>query len=137
MVSNILDWQTIVDSYASSNAISLIVSLINGKCINFFYFNVICFFRIIFWIGKHDLVHTKIDKFTFVFKESCCLWIFSTWIWNVSWMRFSLKNYCLNLKKMERWPSTKVYCAYFRREKKYIFRVLTHNFRELTRNFRE
>ena len=33
--------------------------------------------------------------------------------------------------------STKAFWAHFRREKNYIFRVLTRNFRELTQNFRE
>ena len=63
-----------------------------------FYFSAFCFFRIWFWKGQHDLFHTKIDKFSFDFKESCCLWVFSPRIWNVLWMSFSLKNLLHHLK---------------------------------------
>ena len=80
-----------------SNDIRLIVFLITGKWANF-YFNAFCFFKIWFWTWQHDPFHTKIEKFSFVFKESCCLWVFSPHIWNVLWMHFSLKNSLHHLK---------------------------------------
>ena len=82
----------------------LIVYLIKGKWLNF-YFNAFCFFRIRFWKGQHDPFLTKIDKISFVFKESCCLWVFSPRIWNVLSMCFSLKNLLRHFKKkMEKDP---------------------------------
>ena len=60
-----------------------------------------CFFRIWFWTWQHDPFHTKIDKFSFVFKESCCLWVFSPRIWNAQWMHFSQKNLLHQLKNEE------------------------------------
>ena len=87
------------DSYAFSNAIRLIVFLNTVKLVKF-YQNVFCFFKIWFWIGQYDPFHTIIDKFKFVFKEFCCLWVLSPRIWNVLWMRFS-KNYLLH--QLQRW----------------------------------
>ena len=61
-----------------------------------------CFYSLWFWIGQHDQYHTKTDKFSFVFKESCCFWVFSPLIWNVLWMHFSEKNLMHHLKKRGR-----------------------------------
>ena len=58
-----------------------------------------CFFKIWFWIGQYDSFHTIINKFYFVFKEFCCLWVLSPRIWNVLWMRFSKMNLLHQLKK--------------------------------------
>ena len=91
-----------VYSYSFSNAIRLIVFLIKGKWVNV-YFNAFCFFRIWFWKGQHNPFHTKIDK-SFVFKESCCFWVFSPRIWSVLWMRFSLKNLLHQFKKWRNGP---------------------------------
>ena len=97
------------DSYSFSNAIRLIVFLITGKWV-YFYFSSFCFFRIRFWKGQHDPFHTKIDKFSFVFKESCCLRVFSPRIWSVSWMRFSLKNL---LHRLKQWRDDAEMKSYF------------------------
>ena len=92
------DWNIIDDSYAFLNAILLIVILITGKWIwknkNF----------IAFLFGQHYPFHTKIDKFNLVIKESCCLWVFSPRIWNVSWMPFFRKKFTASYKSMEWWP---------------------------------
>ena len=84
-------WKIVDDSDQFANVIHLIVFLITGKWVNF-YFNAFCFFRIWFWTWQHDPFHTKIGKCSFVFKETHCLWVFSPRIWNVLWMRFLLKN---------------------------------------------
>ena len=91
------------DSNAFSNAISFIVFLFTVKWVKFG-LNVFCFFRKWFWIRQHEPFGTKIDKFQFVFKESCCLWVFSPRIWNVLWMRFWLKNLLHQLKKWRDGP---------------------------------
>ena len=72
--------------------------MITWKRVNF-HFNAFCLFRVWFWTWQHDPFHTKIDKFWFVFKKSYWLWVFSRRIWNVLWMRFSLKNFLHHLKK--------------------------------------
>ena len=99
------DWKIIDDSYTFSNAICLIVLMNTGKLVNFF-LNVFCFFRIWFWIGQHDPIRTKLDKFfNYVFlKETCCVWVFFPRTWNVLLMRFSRKNLKHKFEKMERWP---------------------------------
>ena len=95
MLSYIKDWKILADTYTFSNAICLLVFLITGirKWFNFS-LNVFCFFRIWFWIGQHDPFLTNIDKFNFVFKVSCCLWIFSRFVFNE-------RIYCINGKNGE------------------------------------
>ena len=88
------DWKIIDDS----NAIRFIVFFITGKWVNV-YLIVFRFFRKWLWIRQHDPFGTKIGKFNFVFKEYCCLLVFSLRIWNVLWMRFWLKNLLHQLKK--------------------------------------
>ena len=90
-------WKIVDDSGQFSNVIRLMVFLITGKWVNF-YFNEFCFFRIWCWTWQHDPFHTKIDKCSFVFKEYHCFFVFSPRIWNVLWMRFSLKNLLHHLK---------------------------------------
>ena len=55
-------------------------------------------------IAQCDPFRTKIDKFNFVFKESYCLWVFSSRILNVLWMSISLKNSLQQIAKV--WPYT-------------------------------
>ena len=74
-----------------------------GKWVKF-YQNVICFLKTWFWIGQYDLFHTIFDKFYFVFKEFCRLWVLSPRIWNVLLVRFSKMNLLHQLKRKERWP---------------------------------
>ena len=71
-----------------------------GKLVKF-YQNVFCFFKIWFWIGQYDPFYTIIDKFYFVFKECCCLWVLSPRIWNMLWMRFSKMIFGINKKNGE------------------------------------
>ena len=66
------------------------------KCVNLTSLHFNCFFSIQSWIKQH----TKIDKFNLGFNESC-LWVFSTRIWNVLTMRFSLKNLLHHLNKWD------------------------------------
>ena len=62
-----------------------------------------------FWIGQYDpfhtiivsINHTIIDKFYFVLKKICCLLVLPPRIWNVLWMRFSIKNLLHQLKNGE------------------------------------
>ena len=86
-------WKIIYDSCAFSNAIRLIVFLITGKLVNF-YQNVFCFFKIWFWIVQHDRFDSIIDKFFFVFKEFCCLWVLSPRIF-----RRTLSDLCLRAEE--------------------------------------
>ena len=86
------------DSNAFLNAFRFIVFLITRKWVNF-YLSVFCFFRKWFWIKQHDPFGTKIDKFNFLKKESCCIWVFSPRIWNVLWKRLWLTNLQHQLKK--------------------------------------
>ena len=80
------------------NAIRLTVFLNLGKLIKI-YQNEFCFFKIWFWMGQYDPFHTIIDKFYFVLKKICCLWVLSPRIWNVLWMRFSKRNLKHQLKR--------------------------------------
>ena len=81
----------------------MLVFLITGKLLKY-YQSVFCFVKKWIWIGQYDPFHTINDKFYFVFKELCCLWVLSPRIWNVLWMCFSKMNLLHQLKKMERWP---------------------------------
>ena len=84
-----------------------------GKLVKFDQ-NVFSFFKIWFWKGQYDPFHTIIDKFYFVFKNFCCLWVLSPRIWNMLWMHFSKMNFRYQLKKMERWPrDTKRFWGFF------------------------
>ena len=86
-----------VDSYACSNAIRLIVFLDTGKWVNF-YFNH-------FVSSEYDSeFHTKIDKFSFVFNISCCLLVFS--LGNLKYIlyifgAFFTKEFTTSYKKQE------------------------------------
>ena len=58
-----------------------------------------CFFKIWYWKSQYDQFHTLIDKFYFVFKEFCSLWVLSPRIWNVLRMHFSKMNLLRQSKK--------------------------------------
>ena len=85
-------------SFSFSNALRLIVLLNTGKLVKF-YQNIFCFFNIWFWLGQYVPFHTIMDKFYFVLKVFCCLWVLSPRIWNV----FFEKDFNASIKKMEKW----------------------------------
>ena len=98
-------WKITDDPCAFSNATRLIVILITENLVKFCQ-NVFCFFKTWFWIGQYDPFHTKSDKFYFVFKEFCCLWVLSPLSTNLKcFMDAFIKNeFTASIKKMERWP---------------------------------
>ena len=102
-------------NYDDLYAICLTVLLNAGKLVTF-YQNVFCFFKIWFWIGQYDPFHMIIDKFYFVFKQFCSLWVLSPWIWNVVRMRFSKKNFMHQLKEwrmIQRYPKYYFFLFFF------------------------
>ena len=104
------DWKIMVDSYVFSNAIRLIIYLITGKWLNF-YFNAFFSFRIWFWKGQHNPFHTKIDKFSFFLKKESCKSLRNIHLityWLIIWLKLACNLHHIHTSSQQLYKFKKI-----------------------------